>query len=316
MNLFFNIGERRIRSGWRLLLQFILFYLLTGIIAIPVLSGDQYDSMLLLPYISAVATVISLWIASRLWDYRPFSEYGLTIDLEWLTHFLIGSLIAAFAMLFIFAVHWLTGWAEITGFGWERRREQHYILVFLSYFGSMLMVGFYEEAVFRGYQIRNLAEGLNGSPLSPAGSALAAVGITSLLFGILHAFNPGASLISTFNIVLAGVVLAVPFIMTGSLALSVGMHFAWNFFQGGVFGFPVSGLPNRTSLIQISREGPDIITGGGFGPEAGLIGILGMGLMLFLSLWFIKGFSWPLQIKHTFLSPYLQNRPIEDEGGS
>ncbi len=62
--------------------------------------------------------------------------------------------------------------------------------------------------------------------------------------------------------------------LTGELAFPIGLHIAWNFFQGNVFGFPVSGTTSTTSLIAIEQGGPEIWTGGVFGPEAASWGSL------------------------------------------
>ena len=83
----------------------------------------------------------------------------------------------------------------------------------------------------------------------------------------------------------AGLFLGLGFILTGELAIPIGLHMSWNFFQGSVFGFPVSGLKLGDSLITIQQGGPDFITGGTFGPEAGLIGLAAIilgGLMIVL----------------------------------
>jgi hypothetical protein len=77
--------------------------------------------------------------------------------------------------------------------------------------------------------------------------------------------------------VVAGVFFAFGYMRTSLLWLPIGIHFGWNFFEGTVFGFQVSGLTNF-SLIQQTVSGPPLITGGGFGPEAGLIVLPALGL--------------------------------------
>jgi membrane protease YdiL (CAAX protease family) len=145
-------------------------------------------------------------------------------------------------------------------------------------------VGSYEELLSRGYHIKNLSEGLNLKKRNPTAAILSATLISSAVFSLLHVFNPNATWVSTLCIVLSGLFLAAGYILTGDLALSIGIHTAWNFFQGNVFGFPVSGRNAGVTLLAIEQRGPDLITGGQFGPESGLIGIaailLGCGILV------------------------------------
>ena len=81
-----------------------------------------------------------------------------------------------------------------------------------------------------------------------------------------------------FNIVAAGLMLGLPYLLTGKLGLSIGLHIGWNLFQGNVFGFPVSGFePSGATVFAIEQAGPPILTGGAFGPEGGLLGLLVIG---------------------------------------
>ncbi|HBQ58950.1 MAG TPA: CPBP family intramembrane metalloprotease domain-containing protein, partial [Balneolaceae bacterium] len=171
---------------------------------------------------------------------------------------------------------------------------------FVFFFVRMISVGFYEELMTRGYLIPNITEGFTLGKITPQKATIIAITVSSALFGIMHAGNPNSSVTAVINIFLAGVMLAVPFVLTGRLALSIGIHFSWNFFQAGIFGFRVSGLEVRSSLIQIQQGGSDWWTGGAFGPEAGVIGILGILLILATTLLYLKWSGKKLEFSDQF----------------
>jgi membrane protease YdiL (CAAX protease family) len=131
--------------------------------------------------------------------------------------------------------------------------------------------------MFRGYILQNLREW--------PGTILAVV-ISSILFGLVHGLNPNFNLLAALNIALAGVAFCCAYLITGNLWLPLAYHFSWNFFQGPVFSFPVSGMISGGLLLtQVSQAG-SAITGGAFGPEGGLTGLGAqlLGLLL-LRLW-------------------------------
>lgn len=314
MNIFINPNENRLRAGWRVLLQLFLmvFFVGLGTYLIPFIHNNPGRLINVIP--SFIGTLISIWIAARLLDKRPIREYGLRINKKWWREFGAGILIGIITFGVIFLLEWSLNWIEITNFGWERASSTPFIVLLAGYFGAMLLVGFYEEMFSRGYQILNLVEGLRFEKVGTRGAVFIAVLITSSLFGMLHAGNPNASIISVFNIMLAGFVLAIPYLLTGSLAISIGLHFSWNFAQGGIFGFPVSGINFRTSILQIEQNGTELWTGGAFGPEAGAIGIIGMALLIGLSMAYIHRSGYNLTIHSKFRREFQSTSNTDEQG--
>lgn len=122
-----------------------------------------------------------------------------------------------------------------------------------------------EELAFRGALFRIVEEGF--------GTA-AALAVSAALFGLLHALNPGATIVSTVAIALeAGVLLAAAYSLTRNLWFPIGLHLGWNFTEGGVFGVSVSGGSTAKGVFSVSLAGRPLLTGGNFGPEASLIAI-------------------------------------------
>ena len=122
-----------------------------------------------------------------------------------------------------------------------------------------------EEVLMRGVLFRIVEESL-GSWIALAFSAA--------LFGALHAFNPGATVTSSVAIALeAGVLLAAVFMLTRRLWMVIGLHAGWNFTEGGIFGASVSG-GDAHGMLASRFHGPDVLTGGAFGPEASIVAVL------------------------------------------
>ncbi len=124
-----------------------------------------------------------------------------------------------------------------------------------------LLISWIEELSFRGYILNNLAESFH---------PYIALLISSLSFAALHIFNSGLSILAFTNLFLAGILLGIVFIYTKTIWFALSLHFSWNFFQGPVFGFKVSGIEMDSLVIQ-SLEGTDFITGGEFGFEGSLL---------------------------------------------
>jgi uncharacterized protein len=129
-----------------------------------------------------------------------------------------------------------------------------------------------EEALFRGYPFQKLVEGFG----APTATIVASAG-----FAIAHANNPDVNSFALFNIFLAGVVLSVAYLRTRSLWFATGVHLGWNWAMAGLMDLPVSGLELFDApLYDPVDHGPSWLTGGSFGPEAGVAGVLGLLVML------------------------------------
>jgi membrane protease YdiL (CAAX protease family) len=172
----------------------------------------------------------------------------------------------------IFLVEISFGWIKIEGAFESRLPGMPFWIALALPVMIFLCIGIYEEIFSRGYQLLNMAEGFNYPFLGPRGAILVAWVLSSSIFGVLHLGNPNATLLSAFNIALAGLLLGAGYVLTGQLAIPIGLHITWNFFQGNVFGFPVSGLETiGATFLATEQGGPDLWTGGAFGPEAGLM---------------------------------------------
>ena len=130
----------------------------------------------------------------------------------------------------------------------------------------LLPAAAFEEILFRGVIFRLIQEW---------GGTWIALAISAVIFGLVHSKNPGATWVSTLAIALeAGVLLAAAFVLTRNLWFPIGLHFAWNFCEGPVYGTQVSGHAFVTGVFVARLSGPTLVTGGPFGPEAGLAAIV------------------------------------------
>ena len=249
---------------------------ISGSPALPLVSGVA----------GLVAALVSVWLAARFLDRRPLRDFGLRPDRGWWLDFFFGLVLGTLLITGVFGAELALGWVSVAGSFETVGTGAPFALALLFPVATFLCVGFYEELVSRGYQIRNAAEGLNGI-LGPRAAVLLSWVLSSAFFGLLHAQNPNASALSTFNISLAGMMLGLGYVLTGQLAIPIGLHITWNFFQGAVYDFPVSGLqPFGATFLDTQPRGPELWTGGPFGPEAGLVGIGAMLLgVLLIALW-------------------------------
>ncbi len=225
-------------------------------------------------------------------DVRPASAAWRA----WLAQLGIGAALGLLLVGAVFVTELAAGWLIVRGVGAAALAA---VTVGL---GRALLVAVVEETIFRGVLLAYLQR-----PLGNAG----AVAVSSVAFALVHAWNANATPLAIANLVVAGALFGVAYLVgrgfavpfaaeeakargLGELAyavgrglpLPVGLHAAWNFFEGSVFGFPVSGSP-RDSVLDVSTSGPELLTGGAFGPEGGLLGLAAT-VLVGLALWALR----------------------------
>lgn len=280
LSIFWNGRERRVRALWRLITLAVvlagagLALRATGLLP----ERGTRDFYVVRTVVQTLLALAAVWLVGWLLDRRRFRDFGFAMDRHWWADLGFGLLLGALLMTGIFLTEWGLGWVEISGVLQTTVPGQPFGQAILMPAILFLGVGIVEELLARGYLLRNVAEGLAFRWLGGArGGLITACVISSILFALGHADNPNATWVSTVNIAGAGVLLALGFMLTGQLALPIGLHITWNFFQGSVFGFPVSGMSDfQTTIIATEQTGPELWTGGAFGPEAGLVGLAAM----------------------------------------
>lgn len=207
-----------------------------------------------------VATIGIAVLLRTVLDRRSVDSLGLTLRTQVLRLFFLGVALGAGMQLLIFAIDALTGAAHIVGVSLSSSS----LGVVAGLAVLLLAAAISEEMPLRGYVLQNLWE--------EAGFWPAAI-VTSLLFVLIHVGNPHLGehpWIAAINIAGDGILACLTVLWTRSLWLAWGQHFAWNFFEGPIFGAPVSGLHMPSVVVQTARES-NVLSGGAFGPEGGLV---------------------------------------------
>ena len=263
-----------------------------------ILESDEASLLGYEVLIAMPAILLSTFIARRIFDRRSFVSLGLSMNRQAALDLLIGFLISGVMMGLIYITQWGLGWLRFEAFVWQTAPLDHWLPAISSGLLIFLAVGFYEELLSRGYHLQNLEEGL---------SLPWALFLSSGVFALLHMANPHASMYSVLGLLASGLYLGFAYLRTRQLWLPIGLHIGWNFFEGNIFGFAVSGMAT-TRLLQHTIAGPELITGGAFGPEAGLILLPALALGAGIILWYTQ--LRPPPVAKTPLADELFRPPI------
>jgi membrane protease YdiL (CAAX protease family) len=287
--LFWNKQQRRLRAGWRLVVQVLLLLAtLVGLAVVADLLAQGLGTTVLVTVLYLALGLGAAWLLARLIDRRPLADYGFHLSRTWWLDLGFGFALGAALMTGICLAECLAGWLTLTVCQ-ETESGPAPFLAFLASLGFYAVVAANEEFAFRGYQLRNLAEGLAGRRLGERTALVLAWLTSSALFGVAHLTNEHTTALSTLNIVLFGGLMALPYLATGELSIPIGLHWSWNLFQGTVYGLAVSGSVPTRRLLAPQQAGPDVWTGGSFGPEGGLLASVSVVVGCALTVLWIRG---------------------------
>ncbi|TFB09586.1 CPBP family intramembrane metalloprotease [Candidatus Marinimicrobia bacterium MT.SAG.3] len=273
-----------LRAGWRMLIHWLILlaiagptnYLLHSIRnSIPGGKGIHSPRFIVL-YIGMVAAfTFAAYLTLKYADKRPFRTLGFWFSPGWFKEYSIGLGFGFGPITLIFFILWGANLLDVSKGVWD--------ITLLFFLLKMLLLfalaGTFEELMLRGYFFQALIEGTN---------KWIAMIVFSLIFSILHMFNPNWSAMGAIMIFLSGFELAIAYIKTRSLWLPIGMHMAWNWSQGPLWGMNVSGTTMETSVLVSVPQGPEFWSGGQFGAEGSAITIA----VSLLTIWIIWSADW------------------------
>ena len=223
------------------------------------LSLDEHIAGIAL---SLIGTLLTLYLFKKFIDREPFSEAGITnhaVGKQFLLGAILGITIISLGFFILVAA------GEIVP-----QQSDATAIDMIKGLMLYLLVAVNEEFLMRGYVQINLSRSFH---------RYFAIVLASSLFATLHIFNMGITNISLVNLTLSGILLGVNLLFIKNIWYSVGLHFTWNYMQGFIFGFHVSGLDNP-SLLEVKYYQPDIWNGGVFGFEGSVLCTILLGISI------------------------------------
>lgn len=278
-NIFKNKNSQ-LRSGWKILITYTSFFIVTNVIAFIIiaayaaklvyLAGGELDGAELTKLISEntrlntsvmfiqvglmILSVILFW---KIFDKKPLKCLGLVNPLKNMKNFVNGLIFGAVSISIVFFILLIFGQIEMVN-SFTQPNITKWLIIDLILF---VFVGISEELFSRGYCMTVLAQTKNKWIM---------IVMSSAIFSAMHLLNPNGSILGLLNIFIVGILFALMFLKSGDLWMPIGYHITWNYFQGNIFGFNVSGKDVH-GLYDLKYTTENIINGGKFGPEGGII---------------------------------------------
>ena len=265
---------------WACILLFALglfvtfgLYSTIGFGVLSLILGDEARHPGLLGHMVAEAGMLLAVLTSAVillyFERRPFSDLGLTLKGH--ARGLWYGLLAAILLYLIgFGLSSALGEVEVTGFQFDP-------LNLLATFVFCLLVALAEEIMMRGYILGRLLHTRMNKFLS--------LFVSALLFALLHLFNPNLAFLPMLNLLLAGMFIGASYLYTRNLCFPISLHLFWNWIQGPILGYQVSGNDFGTSLLTLHLPEENVLNGGAFGFEGSLICTVLMIIFTILIVW-------------------------------
>jgi uncharacterized protein len=278
-------GDGRVRPIFRALVFILSLIAVNYEIARGVGSFTQGSTLWVQFFWGSLALMFGFlllsWFFLRLADGTGFSALGLTLRRGWGRELAIGFGVGMALQILVAAIFLATRTVHYSSAG-------AYDLQFWRRLGANValfaVAATVEELTFRGYGFQKLIQSM-GAP--------AALLVSSLIFGLLHLWNPNATFFSTINTILAGIILAIPYIRTRSMWMQIGLHWAWNLTMATLISLPVSGIDFGPHFFSTQSTGPGWLTGGIYGPEGGAA----------VTIVSLAGIAWLLRSRQLSSSP-------------
>ncbi|MBL0202080.1 MAG: CPBP family intramembrane metalloprotease [Chitinophagaceae bacterium] len=255
----FKTSAGHLRQIWWV----VIFFLVLAAITFPVIFlSQQYHWEITVLHQALI--VLAATFISQLLRKKPFSEIAGTINFTWVKNLLQGILLGALLMFLPALILYLGGWVRFEIQPIDAKVLLNATVVFIS-------VAVAEEFLFRGFIFQRLTGSMG---VWPAQLIIAAY------FLLIHINNPGMEgtikLLASANIFTASLLFGFAFLKTKSLAMPIGIHFMANWMQGTLLGFGVSGNDEAGILKPLFVQAPAWLTGGTFGLEASLFGLVSL----------------------------------------
>ena len=244
--------------GWMVSLAVLLVVAYNGVTwaALTMLGAATPTDKLIAACAGALAVLILYWIAVQTAERRRVSELSLR---QLLFELLAGGVVGAALIGSIIGLLWLFNWVVI---------EPQPITRIALALRDSIRSGVLEEVLLRLVIFRLVWRALGIWP---------ALASSAILFGMLHLANPDSSLFAAIALAAGEGIGIGLYLITGRIWASIGMHAAWNFTQGWVFGAAVSGTTDIAGgplSLHPATGVSDLLSGGGFGPEASLAALV------------------------------------------